>query len=652
LCTIRGPSRTADASVGPRDMCGIFGAVFPSADAVIDVDAALTALGHRGPDSAGVFRNADVTFGHTRLAILDRSPAGAQPMVSADGTCVVVFNGEIYNHHELRTELASRGVTFRSRSDTEVIVEGYRVLGAAFLERLDGMFAIGLYDALASRLILIRDRVGKKPVYYKFEHGGLRFASECRALFASGARANVDVRSLPLLFGLGYVPPPSTLYEGMEQLPPASVLTIDRGGEPRLHRYWSPPFSAPPLRVPVADATREVRRLVERAVHRRLEADVPLGAFLSGGIDSSIVVGIASRAATRRLRTFSIGFAGDAAYDETSFARVAARAFGTEHTEFTLEANSIPELIDRLVAVRGGPFGDASAIPTSVVSMLARRRVTVALGGDGGDELFCGYSRFLAAEYGERIPRALRRGAASVVARLPGQGSWRSPIRRASRMARTLTRSLPQRMLAWTSYFVDDLADLLRPDIASQVATNRARAWADSLGAECLGGSPLSRALDFNFRTYLPDDLLAKADSASMLHSLELRSPLLDTALIDYVARLPDGFKRRGLTTKWVLRKAFADMLPPTIVSRRKMGFGMPLGTWFRGPLREYIQDSFGPAARLYEYVRPEYVTHLLAEHQSNRRDLGHEIWLLLTFERWLHALPDWSSPAVRSVHD
>ena len=622
-------------------MCGIFGAVFHPEGALVDLPAALAALGHRGPDSSGSFGAPGVTFGHTRLAILDLSPAGAQPMASADGQCVVVFNGEIYNHHELRSELVRRGVAFRSRSDTEVIVEGYRAQGEAFLERLDGMFAIGLFDFARRRLILVRDRVGKKPLFYAYDGGELRFASQIRALFASGLSPDIDVQALPYLLGLGYVPSPTTLYCGVEQLAPASVLTLDAGGEPRIRRYWSPPFDASPLHVPFGDAKQEVRRLVEQAVHRRLEADVPLGAFLSGGVDSSIVVGLMARASSQRVRTFSIGFAGDPAYDETSFARIAARAFETDHTEFTLDPGAF-DLIDGLVEAHDGPFGDSSAIPTSVVSRLTRQHVTVALGGDGGDELFCGYSRFLGAEYGERIPRLLRRGAASLGARLPGAGSWRSPLERARRLSKTLSYSLPQRMLRWVSYFVDDLEELLQPDVRRVVQLGAASEWTDRIAGECGPASPLSRALQYNFASYLPYDLLVKADRAAMLHSLELRSPFLDTALIDYVARLPDDFKRRGLETKWILRKAFEDLVPAPILKRGKMGFGMPLGTWFRGPLRAYLHDTLGPSAALYEYVRPAYVTKLLAEHQSRRRDREYQLWLLLTFERWLRLLPTW----------
>ena len=617
-------------------MCGIFGSVFDRTP--LDVDAAIERLRHRGPDAQGVYRAPGVILGHTRLAILDLSPAASQPMTSADGRVTVVFNGEIYNHHELRAELAARGRTFRSRSDTEVILEGYREHGGAFLERLDGMFAIGLFDLDRRKLFLARARTGKKPVFYAHRDGGLRFASEMRALFAAGTAADMNVDALPMLLSLGYVPPPETLYKGIAQLPPASILEMEEGREPSVRRYWSAPFDAPPLEIDLEDAQREVRRLVERAVARRLEADVPLGAFLSGGIDSTIVVGVMARASSQRVKTFSIGFAGDARFDETHFARIAARAFDTEHTEFTLEPSAF-DLLDRLVEAHDGPFGDSSAIPTSVVSMLTRRQVTVALSGDGGDELFAGYARFLAAETAERVPKGLRRVAGVVGKNLPGRSRVVSRVRR---LLGTASLPLAERMLRWQSYFVDDLDLLLRSELRSRVATDAATRWSHAAmrsGAR----SPLTQALQYNFDSYLPYDLLPKVDRAAMLHSLEVRSPFLDTELIELAARLPDACRRRGMKTKWVLRRAFADLLPPEIQRRGKMGFGMPLGTWFRGHLRPFVRDTLGPRARLRELLNMNRVEWVLDTHERGERDFEHRIWLLLTLERWLQLLPSWS---------
>ncbi|MGA7124515.1 MAG: asparagine synthase (glutamine-hydrolyzing) [Polyangiaceae bacterium] len=622
-------------------MCGIFGALFTAAGEPVDIDRTLRVLRHRGPDSRGVFRSEDAVLAHTRLAIVDLSEGGHQPMASADGRYVTVFNGEIYNHHDLRRDLEGRGARFRSRSDTEVIVEGYAHGGERFLERLDGMFALAVFDCLDRRLVLMRDRTGKKPLFYTARSGSFRFASEIRALLASGFATDIDVAKLPLLLSLGYVPAPDTLYAGVRQLPPASILRLEPGKEPAIREYWAPRFDGPRLTVSPDVAQREVRRLVDQAVQRRMESDVPLGAFLSGGIDSTIVVGLMARASTRPIKTFSIGFSGDRRFDETDFARLAASAFSTDHTEFIVDPSSF-DLIDPLVEVHDGPFGDASAIPTSIVSRLARAHVTVALGGDGGDELFCGYARLLAAEAGDHVPAPVLRAAVRLTALVSDSGSPRSFARRAKRMVAALSLPLPQRMLRWQSFFVDDLEGLMRADLLERVDPAAAAHWIDGVARRCGDASPLATALGINFLSYLPYDLLVKADRAAMLHSLELRSPFLDTALVEYVTALPDGMKRRGLTSKWILRRAFADLVPQAIARRSKMGFGAPLGRWFRAGLRSYVRDTFGPSARLYQYVRREFVSRLLDQHESGLHDHEYKLWLLITMERWLQLLPTW----------
>ena len=617
-------------------MCGIFGAA--AVTRPVDVDAALASIAHRGPDAHGSFRVGDTVLGHTRLSIIDLSDAAGQPMVSPDGQVALTFNGEIYNHHALRDELVARGHRFRSRGDTEVILEGYLEWGDGVVERLDGMFAFGIWDERRRRLLLARDRPGKKPLFYARDGHGLRFASEIKAMTASGLAAEPDVSALPFVLTLGYVPAPHTMYAGVSQLPPASLLVWEPGREPVVRRYWHAPFSAAPISPTVDEATREVRRLVEAAVERRLEADVPLGAFLSGGVDSTIIVGVMARLAGHKVRTFSIGFAGDPRYDETRYARLAATAFGTEHTEFTLEPSSF-ELVERLVALHDGPFGDSSAIPTSVVSELTRRQVTVALTGDGGDELFCGYHRFLAAEAAERIPLPLRRAGAAIARLLPRGASDRTLGARIERFASAAALPLADRLTRWTSFFYDDLDRILRRDVAATLDLAAPTAWSRALGDECAAAGPLARVLDHNFNAYLPYDLLVKADRSSMAHSLETRSPFLDTALIEYTARLPAGFKRRGTTTKWILKRAFADLLPAEIVNRPKMGFGVPLGTWFRGNLKQYLGDHLGRGAALDQYLDAAYVERLLNEHFAGRADHGGRLWLLLTLEVWLRSL-------------
>jgi asparagine synthase (glutamine-hydrolysing) len=609
-------------------MCGFFGAVGEAAH-TLDPTAALHALHHRGPDKNGVHAADGVILGHTRLAVIDLSAAGAQPMHAAHAT--VVFNGEIYNHHALRDELTHKGAAFQSRSDTEVILHGYLAWGEGLVERLDGMFAFAMWDARARRLLLARDRAGKKPLFHARTASHLAFASEPKALLA--VDRTFAPTTLPFLLTLGYVPAPLTHLAGVEQLPPAHYAVYERGAL-RVQRYWTSPFRAPRPKAPsIERAIKDVRALVEAAVQKRLESDVPLGAFLSGGVDSSIVVAVMSRALGRRVKTFSIGFSGDARYDETHYARLLAHRYGTDHTQFVAGPSSF-ELVERLVQLHDGPFGDSSAIPTSIVSMLTKKHVSVALSGDGGDELFGGYTRFYAAQLAEHVPAIARRIGQLVAARLPEGASGKQLYARGVRFARRATLPLADRLLAWSAFFVEDLGAVLRRDRSWDLEA----AWRFSREHVPERASPLQAALAHNFETYLPYDLLVKADRASMLHGLEVRSPFLDTELVALAAALPDSYRRRGTQTKWILKQAFADLLPREIAHRAKMGFGVPLGAWFRGDLGHYIHDRLGAGARCYEWLDRDYVQKLLHEHDQGRADHGQKLWLLLTLEVWLNA--------------
>jgi asparagine synthase (glutamine-hydrolysing) len=628
-------------------MCGIFGSVGdPLAPNVVARVASV--LHHRGPESNGIANLAGATLVHTRLKIIDLSPAGAQPMANEDDTVWVTFNGEIYNFVELRQQLEAKGHRFRSQADTEVIVHGYEEWGDGVVERLDGMFAFGVWDVRNQRLLLARDRTGKKPLFYGRHAGRLLFGSEIKALFAAGMPPEVDHGGVAGLLAYGYAPPPGSLYRGVQQLPPAHHLTLEAGkpgSEPRVSRYWQVSFAASGEAPPSEDqAAERIRYLLDEAVRKRLVADVPVGAFLSGGLDSTIVVGLMARHSSR-VRTFSIGFTGDPRYDETHFARMAAQSFGTEHTEFKVGPTDF-ELVEKLVWHHDGPFGDSSAIPTYVVSRLTRAEVTVALSGDGGDELFAGYLRFWAAANTERIPAPLRRLAGLAAPLLPGGTGSRSLPARARRMLSAIERPLGDRVTFWNSYFAFTHADLMRPELRPPAH--------DTLGFhrqffQQSGASPLAEVLNHNFGTYLPYDLLVKTDRVSMAHALETRSPFLDTALIEYVAGLPDSYKLRGVsrpTTKYILRKAFADLMPAPIRSRGKMGFGLPLGTWFRNELRSYIADRVcAPDARIRDLVQPQVVEQVFREHIEGRADHEHQIWLLLTMELWLRNLPRLSSP-------
>lgn len=619
-------------------MCGIFAAIGDATDEALT--AATTALAHRGPDAHGVWRDGTFGLAHTRLKVIDLSEAAAQPMAGCDPQIQVAFNGEIYNHRELRAELERLGHRFRSRSDTEAIVHGYEAWGDAVVRRLDGMFAFALWDGRKRRLLAARDRSGKKPLFYTVSPDGstLRLASEVKALVAAGHDDALDVGALPMYLAWGYVPAPATLHAGVRSLSPATALVFSPGQPPQVSTYWQPGFRDRPLALSFGEALEEVRRLTIAAVQRRLESDVPMGAFLSGGLDSTIVVGIMSRLLGQRVRTFSIGFAGDPDFDETDYAREAAHAFGTEHTEFRVEPDAL-ESIDELVWLHDGPFGDSSAIPTRIISRLMRRHVTVALSGDGGDELFAGYLRFLAAEAAERIPRAIRRPLATLGLLLPGGLPHYSLGARARRFLQAADRDLADRTMRWSSIFGDRIGEVLRPEWKARLDIAAPLAWHRSFFTGA--GTPLQRILDHNFRAYLAYDLQQKLDRCSAGNALEVRSPFLDTALIDFASRLPDGHKRRGRTTKRVLREAFADLVPPRILRRGKMGFGVPLATWFRGDLRATVEERLRSGARVHEYLDARAVGLVLDEHLQGRADRSPQIWSLLTLEIWLRRLAE-----------
>jgi asparagine synthase (glutamine-hydrolysing) len=612
-----------------------------------DVIAMRERIVHRGPDSSGAFVSAagGAALGFRRLRIIDLSPAASQPMANEDGSVHVVFNGEIYNFQALRQWLAGRGHRFRSRSDTETIVHLYEEKGADAIADLDGMFALAIWDERARRLTLARDRAGKKPLFFLRTDRLFAFASEMKSFFAHPEiDLELDRDAIPYYFIHGYVPGPATFYQNVHQLEPGSVMTVEEDGRSAQRRYWrlEYPREADVAPTPYEEAVAAVREQTTRAVERRLVSDVPLGAFLSGGIDSTIIVGLMSRLTTEPVKTFSIGFEGDAAYDETAFARLAAAHFGTAHTEFRVAPNAL-DLVDTLIWHYDGPFGDSSAVPTAIVSKLAREHVTVVLTGDGGDEVFAGYRRFWAAIESERLPRAITRAGRALVSRLPTPAHERHWLADAGRFFRAASASFDERTTAWNSIFFYDLPSLLAPDFAASIAPIRLLHYLDAERTHMDGRSPLSRALHANFTSYLADDLLVKVDRCTMAHSLEARSPFLDRRLVEYVAALPDRFKLRGRTTKAILRDAFADLLPAAIERRGKMGFGVPLGRWFRDSLREYMRETLlASDARYREMLSGAYVEQLVQRHLSGRANLGPQLWALICFERWLQLLPGW----------
>ena len=607
-------------------------------------------IAHRGPEASGVWLEPDagvVGLGNTRLRIVDRSATADQPMRSAHGRVQITFNGEIYNHRELRRILAATGSRFHTTSDTEVILRLYEAKGERAVTEIDGMFAFAIWDGGRRRLLLARDRVGKKPLYYARTPGLFAFSSEIKGLFQHPALPpEIDTTALETFFVHGYTPCPRTLYRSVRQVPPGHMLTVDPAGTLCLTEYWDVPCgpSVEPPPPTEETAVREVRRLLTAAVERRLVADVPIGAFLSGGIDSSIVVGLMARLRRDPVRTFSIGFAGDPAFDETRYASLVAKRFNTLHTTFIVEPSAV-ELIERLVWHHDGPFGDSSAVPSYVLARLAREHVTVALTGDGGDELFAGYLRFYATLLCERIPAWLRIAAHQAAAALPAAGSPRGAISRLKKLTGAARLPAFERLARWVSVFHDDVSRLLPRGESAGPAGPRVAAPAAPQPTP--DARLLHRLLYFNLKTYLLDDLLVKMDRSSMAHALEVRSPFLDTSLVEFAFGLPARFLLRGHTTKWLLRQAFRDLLPPQILTRGKMGFGVPLHKWFRGDLREYLGDHLiGPGVRLAQYVDARYVRQLCEEHVAGRADHSHRLWTLLTFEIWLRELPSWVAAA------
>ncbi|MEW5982049.1 MAG: asparagine synthase (glutamine-hydrolyzing) [Acidobacteriota bacterium] len=642
-------------------MCGFCGELRLGGAGVVQPER-LTAmrdtLVHRGPDTAGLFLSSDgrVGLGFRRLSILDLTPNANQPMPNEDGSIQVVFNGEIYNYRNLRRDIEGRH-RFRSHSDSEVIVHLYEEKGVDAIADLDGMFAIAIWDGRLRRLVLARDRAGKKPLFYLVCRDCILFASEIKAFFQHPeARIEPDPSAFPAYLLYGCVPGPRTLYRDVKHVEPASTLTIAESGDIRQHTYWRLRYrskaelaaSRGPGR---AKAAARVRELVEQAVARRLISDVPIGAFLSGGIDSSIVVGVMSRQMSAPVRTFSIGFDGDPAYDETAHARTVAERFKTDHTEFRVTPSAVG-LVEKLVWHHDGPFGDASAIPTYIVSQLTRQHVTVALNGDGGDELFAGYVRFGAALAAERIPRVARRLLSLSLSRLPSPANGRHLLARAQRFARAMDLPLHERMTRWITLFYDDVEALFEPKCLALLEPIDRLAHLRPEMTDLAPLSTLGQLLHVNYRTYLRDDLLVKMDRSSMANSLETRSPFLDRELTEYVAQLPDELKLSGMQRKVVLREAFADLLPTSIKKRGKMGFGIPLDTWFRGELRGYVRETLlASNARYSSYLSRQRVEALVRDHEERRANLGLQLWTLLTFEVWLRLLSEWTRQSWRPTH-
>ena len=627
-------------------MCGIAGIVGAVPPGGV-LDAMLGALEHRGPDDRGTHVAGEAALGMTRLSIIDLA-TGRQPMSSDDGAVTIVFNGEIYNFRAVRAELQADGRRFRTRSDTEVILHAWQTDGERCVERLRGMFAFAIWDAPRRRLFLARDRLGKKPLYYWQDGGTLVFASEIKALLCHpGPGRSVDWPAFHHYLAYGYTPAGRSAFARIMKLPPGHTAVFAHGAL-TTRRYWSLPPGAPAGTLPPPpELAQRLREEIREAVRMRLESDVPLGAFLSGGVDSSVVVASMREVTSGRLRTFSIGFgASGASYDELPYARQVAERFGTEHHEEILEPKAA-ELAPVIVRGFDEPFADSSAIATFAVAAATARHVKVALSGIGGDETFAGYPRYLGVRVSEawaRLPRWLRRPAAAAATGLLRESYTSRNLRDWTvRFAAGAERPLPERYFAWTRFFdAPGLHALATPALAAHLAGDDP----DAAGRAAWATRGWSDAMDGAFRidlaTYLSDDLLTMADRMSMASSLELRAPFCDHRVIEASLAMAPGVKAPRLRLKGLLKAAYADVLPPAVLSHRKQGFMIPLARWLRTDLRPLLDELLDPPrVRARGLFRVEEVERLRAEHVAGRRSHADRLWTLVMAELWLREYLD-----------
>jgi asparagine synthase (glutamine-hydrolysing) len=608
-------------------MCGIAGFAGLALDGA-EADALLSrmcgAIRHRGPDDEGHFVAPGVGLGMRRLSIIDVA-GGQQPIGNEDGSVQIVFNGEIYNHHALRGNLTAAGHTFRTHADTEAIVHGYEEWGDEVVTRLRGMFAFAIWDARRRRLLVARDRLGIKPLYYEVRDGVFRFCSELRSLHAGGLAPVISDEAIAWYLALGYIPDPMSVYQGVCKLPPGHVLTwsADTPDAVNVSRYWSP--VRPEISIGENEAVEEIRRLLADAVASHLESEVPLGAFLSGGLDSSTVVALMAREAAGRVRTFSIGFE-EMGYNEAPHAKQVAAALGTDHTELILTP-AADQVIDGLVALFDEPFADSSALPTYFVAELARRDVTVALSGDGGDELFAGYTRYADAIRRGTLPAAIRPLPAFAGLMLPHGAYGRNRLL-------DLGRSWQGRYATTVALPIQTTAGgVARQALASQLPPFSRLLGRWFAGTE--GRDRITAMTMVDMQTYLPGDILTKVDRTSMAVSLEARVPLLDHPLVEFAMSLPGALKLRDGSGKWIFRKAIQGLVPGIVLDKPKQGFAVPLDRWFRSELRGRIEALTHQSPAL-EYVDERAVARLIGEHLRGRRDHSHQIWRVLALDLWL----------------
>ncbi len=631
-------------------MCGITGAIWTDASQAVAAETLqrmTEVLRHRGPDDDGTFvselrcrppyeSQPGVALGFRRLSIIDVA-GGQQPLSNEDGTVWVIFNGEIYNFAALRRRLEGAGHQFRTQSDTETIVHLYEDEGVDCFQHFNGMFAIAIWDARQRRLVLGRDRLGQKPLVYRHEPGRLLFASELKSLLeVPGARPRLNLHALDEYFTYQYVPHPRTIYEGIHKLPPGHCA-IYADDQLQVRPYWTPDLRHE-AEIGEREACERLAELLESSVTLRLQAEVPLGAFLSGGVDSSLIVALMKKRATGSVKTFSIGFP-IAEYDETSYARQVAQHLGTEHQEFQVTPSGL-DILPQLVWHYDEPFADSSAIPTWYLSQMTRQHVTVALSGDGGDELFHGYPRYKAmrlAAWLDRIGPLRSCLAHRWWQRLPAPSRQKSRLRQFKRFSESLRLAPLRRYLDWIAIYNERRrGELYSDEFIAQLPEADPIQFLAPHWQRLNVRDPVTAIALVDLQTYLPCDLMTKVDIASMAHGLECRQPFLDYRVVEFAASLPQRFKLRGRFGKRILRRTFGAMLPSEIWRRRKMGFGVPLDHWFRHelyePARQVLLDPASACGRLF---RRDTVEQLLTEHRAGLFDHAYRLWALLVFETW-----------------
>jgi asparagine synthase (glutamine-hydrolysing) len=602
-------------------------------------------LRHRGPDDEGVHIDETVALGARRLSIIDLE-TGRQPIANEDGTVWVVQNGEIYNFRELRGELERRGHRFRTASDTEVIVHAYEEYGAEFVSRLDGMFALAVWDAVNRILTLARDRMGEKPLHYFAGPDAFVFGSELRALLEHPAvPRELNLESLSRYLAFEYVPAPHSILAGVAKLPAGHLLTVSPGDKPRVAPYWDLTFAADGG-VDEREWAARLRAQLESSVRAQLVSDVPLGMFLSGGVDSSAIVAVAARlSGGRRLRTFSLGFE-EASYDERPFARLIARQFGTDHGEVLFSARDAQALLDAAGGLLDEPLVDGSFLPTYVLARFAREAVSVVLSGDGGDELFCGYPTFIAdrgVQWARRLPAWAVGWATRAIERLPPSSRYGSVEFLLKQFARGLPHCPERRtQLLLGGLTASEQASLLAPGVRSACAGFDPYEELTRVVAELPDRGPIDRLIYQHCKYYLAEQNLPTVDRASMACGLEVRAPFLDRPLVELAGRIPAELKLRGWTTKYILKRALRDLLPPAVLARRKQGFGVPIGVWLRGPLRRVLEERLARERVAHlGLFDPAATARLIEEHVAGRRDHRKILWALLMLDAWReHYLP------------